>query len=418
MKKKGNNKSHFVTRFISEATEGNNILYVIIIALFIIRIIHQSVKFILESQFIDLGYHYFYSTMARLGFDLFDLEVIEQAKLLNPMRFAGGQAVYSPSYFVLFQPLTYIPFQVLSILWLILSLVMVVLTVIILLRNEKCDGSWLQITFIIVLVTIFQPLYEDLVLGQNNCILLILSVGAWYGFKQRQPWITGFSLAAMAFIKIQFGLLFLFVLLLGEVKVFLISSSWWFLLFIAGLPQLGINHYFKYFVSLKNHTASVASDLHNLSFNALWHRLLGNEINQATILYLITSLVIFIIIYLWSYQHRRVYSTEIPILVGLTMIPVLSPHTEEHHLVITLLPLLYVGIKTGEIPKRVKLLYLISVVLIASRYSWSRFAIAGGTWFMPLLSLKVVGALLLLIVLIKIGSKQFPAKTTINDVTS
>ncbi len=405
MKRRESSQSSDGIRFIKEASEGNNILCGGIIALFVFRTFHQSLKYVLESQFIDLGYHYFYSSMARSGFDLFDPGAIEKAKLLFPMRFAGGQAIYSPSYFFFFQPLTYIPFKVLAILWLIFSLTLVILTVIILLRHGKWDRSWLQLTFVIVLVTNFQPLYEDLVLGQNNCLLLLFAVGAWYGFKTGRQWISGFSIAAMAFIKIQFGFLFLFIVLLGEVRVFLISSFWWVILFLSGLPQFGVAHYYKYFFALKNHTTKVAVDLNNLSLNALWQRMLGNEM-LATLVYFVTSLVLFIFIYRWCYRHKRLFTMEIPMLVGITMIPILSPHTEPHHLVIIILPLLFAGMNISKTSGNAKVLFIASTVLIASRYSWNRFATAGGGLFMPLLSLKVIGVLFLLIVLIKTGSVQ------------
>ena len=97
---------------------------------------------------------------------------------------------------------------------------------------------------------------------------------------------------------------------------------------------------------------------------------------------------------------------EIPMLVGITMIPILSPHTEPHHLVIIILPLLFAGMNISKTSGNAKVLFIASTVLIASRYSWNRFATAGGGLFMPLLSLKVIGVLFLLIVLIKTGSVQ------------
>lgn len=398
--------AHNLLLVLNQATEGNKIIHACIVALSLFRLAHQSLKFIIESSFIDLGYHYFYSTMVRLGLDPFDPESIEKAKTLNPMRFAGGAAVYSPSYFVFFQPLTYIPFSLLSALWLLFSLSLVFMSVIALLRCSDWDGSWLLLTFISVVVATYQPLYEDLVLGQNNCLILILAVGAWYGFKNRLIWLSGLCIGVMAFIKIQFGFLIVFVLLLGQKSVFLISSVSWLGLFLAGLSQLGFTHYQKYFLALQQHTSVVAEDLNNISLNGLWHRLLGNDMYQATAVYLMTSLILFVSILRWFRQYKLQSSLEIPILTGLTMIPLVSPHTEEHHLVLILLPLIFVAFYIERMSLATKSCYLLSVVLIVSRYSWIRFASSSSIFLMPLLSLKIIGVFLLLIVLISLGSNH------------
>ncbi|MDY6950050.1 MAG: glycosyltransferase family 87 protein, partial [Thermodesulfobacteriota bacterium] len=397
-------------QLLRQAPEGRNILYVTIMALSLFRLAHQSMKFFLESSFIDLAYHYFYATMARLGLDLFDPEAIEKAKALNPMRFSGGEAVYSPSYFVFFQPLTLIPFPLLSVLWFLFCLLLVFIFVVVLLRHGDWDVSWLPLTFVCVIVATYQPLYEDLVLGQNNCLLLLFAVGAWYGFKKGRPWLSGFSLAAMAFIKIQFGALFIFTLLLNEKKVFLIASFLWLCLFLAGLPQLGVAHYEKYFFALQHHTAKVTVDVHNVSLNGLWHRLLGNDMHQATMVFFLTSLALFGTLLYWCYQHREQHSPGLPILLGITMIPLLSPNTEPHHLVVILLPLSFAALKIHTMAWRTKWVYALSVILLVSRYSWGRFASTGSVLLSPLLSLKMAGVLLLLMALTHLESKEAGGK--------
>jgi len=400
-------KNRFSTKIqqLKEITEGTKIIYVCIIALFLFRFVHQNLKFLLESKFIDLGYHYFYSTMVRLGLDLFDPDMIEKAKLLNPMRIAGGQAVYSPSYFVFFQPLTYIPFSLLSTLWLILSVTLVFISIATFLRYSNWNRSLLMVTFICILVFTYQPLYEDLGLGQNNSLLLILSVGLWLGFKKNIPWLSGLSIALMSFIKIQFGVLFLFTFLLGERRAFLYAFVFLLILFFAGMPQLGFEHYQKYFFALKNHTSKVAIDLNNLSLNAQWQRLLGNDKNQATITYFITSLIIFISVLLWSYRYKDKIPNENLIIVAIVMIPILSPNTEPHHLVVILLPLVFASVNVEHMKVGSKILFAISVVLIVSRYSWNRYALSSSLIFTIFLSLKIVGVLMLLIVLMKLGSE-------------
>ena len=217
---------------------------------------------------------------------------------------------------------------------------------------------------------------------------------------------SGISLAAMAFVKIQFGFLLIFILLLGERRVFLIAFFCWIALFFAGLPELGFEHYHQYFFALQNHTSKAAYDLHNISFNGQWHRLLGNDKYQATIMYLTTSLILFISVLVWSYRHKQKASIEIPIFIGLAMIPMLSPNTEPHHLLVALPALIFVAFHIERLTFKAKFLYMVSAVMIVSRYSWSRFALTSSVWLSPLLSLKIIGVFCLLIVLIYLGAAK------------
>ena len=399
---------------LHKITEENKIIYICIISLLLFRFVHQLIKFIIESKFIDLGYHYFYANMVRLGFNLFDTISIEKAKLLVPIRFAGGEAVYSPSYFVFFQPLTHIPFSLLSILWLIFSVILCFFAITIFLYNSKQNLSWLMVGFICILVFTYQPLYEDLILGQNNCLLLILAVGLWLGFKKDISWLSGISLAFMAFIKIQFGILIIFLFFLNEKKVFFYATIIWIILFLAGLPQLGFEHYRKYFFALFNHTFKVTSDLNNLSLNGLWHRLFHNNMRLATAINCITSLFIFFRVLVWSKRHKEKISMEFPIIAGITMIPLVSPNTEPHHLVVILLPLIFASLYIKHAKLKTKLFFVISTVLIVSRYSFNRFAMSSDSIFTLLLSLKIIGVLMLLFVLIEMGTEIYKNGRLIN----
>lgn len=397
---------HKLHELFEYAFEREKIIYTCIIALSLFRLIHQSLKYLFESSFIDLAYHYFYSSMVRLGLDLFDAQAIEKAKTLIPIRYAGAEAVYSPSYFVIFQPLTCVSFGILSFFWLLLCLFLVLLSLIWLFRTSHRFDSSLLVAFTALLVGLYQPLYEDLVLGQNNSLILFLAVSAWYAFRYQKPWLSGFSIAAMAFIKIQFGFLLLFILLLRKSKVFLISSFFWIVLFFMGLPKLGFAHYERYLSALLKHTSGVTTDLHNISLNALWHRFFTDDPHLATILYLITSFILISLVLFFCFKKRLHNNLERAFIVGLTLIPLLSPHTEEHHLVPILLPLVFISFYIQEMSYYMRFFYLISIVLITSRYSWIRLAPTSGIILAPLLSLKIFGVLCLLIVVMNLTTSQ------------
>lgn len=396
------NKRSYDGQKIQTLLKGERILLLCIIGLSLSRLAHQSLKFLIERKFIDLAYHYFYSTMIRLGLNPFNLENVQAMETQLNLRHAGGLPVYTPSYFVFFQPLTLLPFPILSALWLLISLTFVFLSVYIVASRGKEKSSWTEITFILVVVSTFQPLYEDLALGQNNTFLLLLITFAWLGERTGRSWLLGTSLALMAFVKIHYGFLMAFLLLIGHWNIFLISSFVYSGLFLAGLPQLGLTYYANYISALIFHTSKVSTDIQNISINGQWQRFLGNGFHQATIMYVIVSLILTGSILRWCFRHRTKSESGVYLLLGLILLPLLSPHTEVHHLVPLLLPLAYAALHIAQSNFRTKILYLLSVVLLASRFSWISFVASDASILDLLLSLKILGVFFLLIVMIKI----------------
>lgn len=387
-----------------DRSSPSDVLCIAVVALAAFRLLHQAAKFVVESEFIDLAYHYFYATMIRRGLDPFDPSQVAAARAANPLRYAGGEAVYSPSYFVLFQPLTWLPFRWVSILWLVLSLAIVVGAVAIVVRRSERPVSWFTIAFAALLVAWHQPLYEDLFLGQNNTLLLGAAAAAWYAVGRERPWLAGAAVGVMAFVKIPFGALVPLLLLFGLWRVALAAAVVGTALFVAGLPQLGVDYYLHYVAALARHTGVVAADFHNLSLNGLWHRLLGSGVAPGV--YLVTSLALVAGVVWRARRPTFDAAPQTRVVLALTLIPLLSPHTEEHHLVVTLLPLLVAALHIRDAGAGGRALYVAALVLVASRYSWNRFAADHATPWTALLSVKVVGVLLLLGVLLHLGDRR------------
>lgn len=394
------------TRVASAAEPGSHtdVLCMGLVALAAFRLLHQAAKLVVESEFIDLAYHYFHATMIRRGLDPFDPAHVAAARLADPLRYAGGEAVYSPSYFVLFQPLTWLPFRWVAILWLAVSLAIVVAVVATVVRRAERPASWFTVAFAALVVAWYQPLYEDLFLGQNNTLLLGAAAAAWYAVGRDRPWLAGAAVGVMAFVKIPFGALIPLLVLFGLWRVAVAAAVVWTALFVAGLPQLGVDHYVQYVAALARHTGVVAADFHNLSLNGLWHRLLGGGLARAV--YLVTSLGLVAGTVWWTRRATFEPSAPTRVVVAVTLIPLLSPHTEEHHLVVTLLPLLVAALRIRDADAVGRALYVVALVLVASRYSWNRFAADHAAVWTALLSAKVFGVLLLLGVLLHLGARR------------
>ncbi len=390
--------------------EEKNVLLVTIAALSASRLIHQSLKFLLNNSFIDLAYHYFYSTMIRLDLNPFDQASIEVARNIVSIRYAGGQAVYPPSYFFFFQSLTYIPFSTLATLWLCFSLFLVFLSINILAKNIKWNKSLINFTFIIVIIGNYQPLYEDLALGQNNCVILFFAVAAWHGIRNKNDFISGISIAIMAFIKIQYGLLFLYFIIEGKKHVIWISIISFLSLEFAGLTQLDLGFYKNYINALLHHTSKVSTDIHNISFNGQLNYFFNNSHNQAILAYVAMFIFFIFVTYYIIFRHKKYVPSEFSFLVWLTLVPLLSPHTEEHHLVVLLLPIIWISLNINHANLVVKSFLFLAAIILVSRYSIAQYALNSWIWLYPLLCLKSVGTLLLLLALICYSITEYNIK--------
>ena len=183
------------------------------------------------------------------------------------------------------------------------------------------------------------------------------------------------------------------------------TTTVWAALFLAGLPRLGVEYYQNYLAALWRHTEHASTNLVNISFNGFLHRALTNAA-LATSLYLLITALLIIATFTGCSRQRATSRADLPLLLGLTLIPLISPFTEEHHLVVILLPLVLTALDLHTARPTMQACYVAALVLIASPYSWNRFALKSSPFLMPLLSAKIFGVLLLLFALAHVAAQQ------------
>jgi hypothetical protein len=228
----------------------------------------------------------------------------------------------------------------------------------------------------------FQPLFESLALGQVNPFLLFLVTLAWWGLRTGRPWVASASVALCPFIKMQYTLLLPLLWWMGQRRVFARA-----LLLVAaglglGLVMLGPAHHLEFARYVVTPPGYLRTWTANLSLYATLHRLLGTS-GQLRHLADVLTLAIdgAILVVLCRAIPRSVPLTS-PVLdwvwgLGVTAIPLLSPLTEEHHLVVLLFPLALLLLTPSGVAicSAERLALIAGILLVGSRYSLERFPI-------------------------------------------
>lgn len=349
----------------------------LVIGFSLFRYLHDVVKIVLESPFIDFAHYYTYAYLVGQGLNPFDPQAVAMADDVLKIRRAGAAANYPPLFYLLMQPWVWMPFHFSALAWSIAGQVSVIAAV------GLCLSRWttpnpLQLTAALFVALNYQPVLENLALGQANAVLLLLVTLAWWGLRSGHHWLAACLIGLAPHIKIQYGLLILLLWGMGYRVVCARAAVVAGLGVGIGMLVLGGSHYLEYLRYIAAMPGYLASWSANLSLNGTLNRLLlplelGRAITDGAVLAAsLAALIVF----------ARAIPRSIPPdsqkvdwawSLGLCAMLLVSPLTEEHHLLVLLFPLLRllcadVPLRAGEIP-----LALGAVIMLGSRYSLDRF---------------------------------------------
>ena len=359
--------------------EGLQLLLLVVVLFSLFRYFHDLAKILLESQFIDFAHYYTYAFMASKGLDLFDPQAVIGVDQLLQIWRAGAPANYPPLFYLLMQPWVLFPFYPAALIWFFASQACLFGALALCFRDSACVSP-VRGSAVLFVVLNYQPLLESLALGQANVLALLLVSFAWWGLRADRPWITASAVAVVLHIKVQYGLLLLMLWWVGYRAVAARA------IFLAGLG-LGVSlavlgpathlEYLRYVLSLPDYLLTWTA---NIAPRATVHRLLepvghGRAIADGLWLILGIGLLFFM-----ARAIPRALPSRSPALdwawgLGLILILLLSPLTEEHHLVVLLLPITLLLIKETDVPLSQKELTVLvaSLLLLGGRYSLERF---------------------------------------------
>ena len=377
----------------------------LVVGFSLFRYLHDIAQIVLESPFIDFAHYYTYAYLVGQGLNPFDPQAVAMVDDVLKIRRAGAAANYPPLFYLLMQPWTWMPFPVAAHVWTLVGQVSLFAAV------GLCLSRWttpnpLQLTAALFVALNYQPALENAALGQANALLLLLVTLAWWGLRSGHHWLTACLIGIAPHIKIQYGLLILLLWVMGHralcARAAIVAGSG----VVIGTLALGEAHYLDYLRYLAAMPDYLVSWTANLSLRGTLNRLLlplehGRAVADAAML--AASLAILVVV-------ARAIPRSIPPdsqkvdwawSAGLCAMLLVSPLTEEHHLVVLLFPLLRllcadVPLRAGEIP-----LALSAVILVGSRYSLERFPMLHEGPLSLLTAGKLLGVVALLWLLVR-----------------
>ncbi len=352
------------------------LLGVLVVAVALARYGHALVKMAVESEFIDFAYYYTYAVAAGRGLDPYAPEAVARVdRLLDLRRAAGASSNYPPLFHLLVQPWTWLPFRAAALAWLVLAQACLAGSLALWLRARP-GASWPAVAAVLFVVLTWQPLLENLVLGQANVLILGLVTLGWWSAGAGRPWLGAAAVALALHVKLSYAALIPVLWWTGHAGLALRALALAALGAAAsalafGLPVWG--HYLTYLASLR---AGIYAWSINLSSWATLRRIFPPAVADGLTL----AVILGVVAGFARVVPRRVApgSRAFDRAWGLALAAALliSPMLEEHYVVVLLLPVaLLVRDAVDESPPAGdRALLVASLLLLGVPYSLMRFA--------------------------------------------
>jgi hypothetical protein len=355
------------------------LLLAVIVAFSLFRYGHDLAKLLVHALFIDFAHYYTYATVVSLGLNPFDPQAVGTVDAMLGLRRAGAAANYPPLFYLFMQPWVHLPFRSAAIGWLLAGQACLVLVLWFCIHRYG-EASPLQVAVAVFVMLNYQPLMENLALGQSNVWLLLLLTLAWWGLRSERPWVSAAAVAVIVHIKIQYALLIPLLWWIGYRQVSFRALALAVLGLGVGVLALGAAHhveYVRYMTALPDYLAAWTA---NISPRGTVHRLLAVSGDGRLLADGLTLALDALFLGVCAWAIPRTPTPDSSTLdwawgLGLCAILLLSPVTEEHHLVILLLPLILLLLSDSiERMRAGDLVMLVAaILLLGSRYSLEQF---------------------------------------------
>jgi len=194
------------------------------------------------------------------------------------------------------------------------------------------------------LVINYHPLLEDIALGQSNILVLFLATVAWWGLRTQHPWCTAASLAILLNTKPHFGLLVFVTWLLGYRAVCARMALPTGLTLVVTLLHFGLPHHLAFGQTILSFSNQHLDWIQNMSVRSFLHKgfvKMGASSACADLLWIASAAGLLILLAIAHSNSQPSHPSRIDrgYGLGVTAAVLLSPFTENHHLVVLLLPL-------------------------------------------------------------------------------
>ena len=346
---------------------------------------HEALKFFLvDPNFCDFAVFYFLSDLLDQGMNFLnitpdELKVLQANSGIPHICYPEpGVALYSPAFYAVVALLTAFDFHLANLFWFFLNCLALISSILLLMHTFKIEMNIVNFSIASFLVFTYQPLVENVALGQSNIIILFfltLSVNAMMSSRFKQAAIL---VACAALIKPQYAVLFLFFALKRLYKPFILSIVFYVMANLVSVIHVGWeflpDFYYPGLVNAGRLALDAAVWEKNYSlFSALCKLSSGEMINFLRFINAFLFVCAFaIVIFLFrSNLKRDLIPFEFSWFVSLIL--VFMPLLEEHYLVVLYLPIFLLFSRMNHWSQKVQCIFIIGFLMVALRYSFERF---------------------------------------------
>lgn len=355
-----------------------SLLLAVVILFSLCRYLHDVSKLLLEAPFIDFAHFYTYATVVAQGENPLEPAAVAPVDARLQIRRAQAPANAPPVFYLLMQPWVLLPFRPAAWIWLAACQICLGVTVWLCLRRFP-GAHPAQVGAALFVVLNYQPLMESLALGQSNVFLLALAAAGWMAMRADRPWMVGGAVAVAVHTKAQYAVLLPLLGWMGQRRALARAVLLTGMGAAVGVLVLGPAPNAAYARYILHFPAELLVWTANLSPTAALRRILADVPGGPRVAGPLSLAVTVGLVWLLARALPRAprptgQAIDWSWSLGLAAIPLLSPLTEEHHLVVLLLPLTLLLLAPEAPRTRIEAgLLIASVLLLASRYSLERF---------------------------------------------
>ncbi|MEX2146954.1 MAG: glycosyltransferase 87 family protein [Candidatus Rokuibacteriota bacterium] len=352
------------------------VLLALVVALGVARYVNELARLAADALFIDFAHYYTYATLVAQRANPFEADAIARVDAALGLRRAGADANYPPVFYLLMQPWILLPFKASALAWLAAAQVAVGASIVLAMRRVPAAHPAAVAAAALVALN-YQPLTESLAVGQANWVLLLLLTVAWWAVRTARPWTAALALGVAVHVKPQFAVMIPLLWWVGQGAVAARAAAVAGAAAGAGVALLGWRHHADYLAYVWAMPAYLHAWSENISLHATLHRVLDGAVGRRAVEALALGAAAVVVVILGRALPRAV-TPSAPAFdwawgLGLAAVLLLSPLAEEHHLVVLLLPITLLLLRVEGCRGWTASVLVMSVLLIAARYSLARF---------------------------------------------
>lgn len=259
--------------------------------------------------------------------------------------------VHPPTSVLLAMPLQGLSFRNAFFAWNVASLVALTLSIACIVHELGWKFSHWNYVPILTLGSVCDPLYQQVIQGQLNLILLLLIVGIWVCDRRGWQVAAGGLLAVAAAVKLFPAFLGLYFLIQRKWRAVGTAGVTFLLVTVLTGWITGWDTYRSYVTEILPQATRWKSTWNNASVAGLWHKLLApgsrsdryvNPLDYPTAAFLITAgcCAVLVLALSWTIYKSHTQRTRDAVFgLSITTMLLVSPVTWEHYFLMLLLPL-------------------------------------------------------------------------------